>query len=119
MNRIEKWFIASDRGDGKGSHYGSFKTSGAAERAAEQIGWGWIGVITDTYHGDTLINTSSRYYQLPGTEQVTMMNADEKKFFDRYEGQVQEGQKNVADLATKAAGWTTDARMSAHLKRGR
>lgn len=129
QHRIEKVFVAAESDQAPGGQYGPFKTSGAAEKAAREMGWGWVCVYTYTLRGDVIIDTAIRFYQLPdeldtlrrklvrAKETIVPMTSDTQKFFDRYEADVQEGVNEIADLATKAAGWTTDARMSVQLRR--
>jgi len=127
----EKVFVAAESDEAPGGQYGPFKTAGDAESAARSLGWGWVCVYTYTLRGDVIIDTAMRFYQLPdevdslrrklvrAKEATAPMTEEERKFLDRYEADVQEGISEVADLATKAAGWTTDARMSAVLRRSR
>jgi hypothetical protein len=127
---IEKVFVAAELDRAPGGQYGPFKTSGEAEIAARQLGWKWVCVYTYTLRGDVIIDTATRFYPLPDEVDslrrklvrakeaaVAPMSDSEREFFDRYEGDVQEGIQDVADLATKAAGWTTNDRMSAQLRR--
>jgi hypothetical protein len=87
------------------------------------LGWGWIAVYTNTVRNGQVIDTKTRFYQLPdevdslrrkivrGKEALPPMSEQDRKFFESYELQVQEGVNEVADIRSKAAGWKTDARM--------
>jgi hypothetical protein len=123
--RIEKFFTATDGNTERASQYGPFKTSGEAETAARQMGWGWVCVHTNTVVNEEPIDVRYRFYELPdevdslrrkivrGNEAVVPMTENTRTFFEKYELQVEEGVSEVADLRSKAAGWTTDARMGA------
>jgi len=129
QKRVEKVFVAAESDKPPGGQYGPFKTSGAAEEAAREMGWGWVCVYTYILLDERIVDTATRFYQLPdeldslrrkivrGNEATVPMSENERTFFDRYESDVQEGVNEIADLATKAAGWTTNDRMSIQFRR--
>jgi hypothetical protein len=126
---IERLFMAADQDGERSAQFGPFDSAADAERQARMLGWGWIGVYTNTIRNGQVIDTKTRFYQLPdevdslrrkivrGKEAFPPMSDQDRKFFESYELQVQEGVNDVADIRSKAAGWTTNARMSAHLRR--
>jgi hypothetical protein len=130
-NRIEKFFTATDGNDERASQYGPFTTSGEAEHAARQMGWGWVCVHTNTVINGEPIDVKYRFYALPdevdslrrkivrGKEALVPMTNDTEKFFEKYEEQLAHPERDDedTDLAAKAARRATDARLQCQLRR--
>jgi hypothetical protein len=90
---MQKIYVAqTDETWGTGAQYGPFDTSGEAERAAKQLGWGYVTVLS----WDDEVFVGARTYPVaPSIEQlraviagVPPLSAAESKFFAFYEDQL-------------------------------
>lgn len=94
----EKYYMACDSDkDGLKAEYGPFRTSGEAEDNSRRLGWTWVCVYIHTVNeAGAVTDVKTRYYEIaPGIDQlrsvvsgVKPLNADELKFFAKYEEQM-------------------------------